>query len=122
MSWWKSRIFLRMLNNVIMLFSTIVQKLNQDVGNKSVEIDEGDSRRQIKNKYALSNYLRTSFFSHQSVTVEVTVVLQLNQGERKKCEAFIETIKNNYSRDKSAVHLFFLDFFFVTFFVLRQRK
>jgi hypothetical protein len=25
---------------------------------------------------------------------------QLNQGERKKCEAFIETIKNNYSRDK----------------------
>jgi hypothetical protein len=93
-----------------MLFSTVVQKLNQDVGNKSVEIDEGDSRRQIKNKYALSNYLRTSFFSHQSVTVEVTVVLQLNQGERKKCEAFIETIKNNYSRDKSAVHLFFLDF------------
>ena len=27
---------------------------------------------------------------------------QLNQGERKKCEAFIETIKNYYSRDKSA--------------------
>jgi hypothetical protein len=35
---------------------------------------------------------------------------QLNQGERKKCEAFIETIKNNYSRDKRAVYLFFLVF------------
>jgi hypothetical protein len=32
----KSRIFLRMLNRVIMLFITVVQKLNQGVGKKSV--------------------------------------------------------------------------------------
>jgi len=43
---------------------------------------------------------------HQGVTVEVTVALQLNQGERKK----------------SAVYLFFLDFFFVTFFCIKTKE
>jgi hypothetical protein len=41
---------------------------------------------------------------------------QLNQGERKKCEAFIETIKNNYSRDKRAVYLFSLVFLVLLFY------
>jgi len=41
--------------------------------------------------------------SNQGVTVEVTGILQLNQGGRKK----------------SAVYLFFLDFFFVTFFCIK---
>jgi hypothetical protein len=39
--------------------------------------------------------------SHQGLTVQVSIALQLHQGERKK----------------SAVYLFFLDLFFVTFFV-----
>jgi hypothetical protein len=46
---------------------------------------------QTLKKIVISQELRTQ---HQGAAVEATVALQLNQGERKKCEAFIETTKN----------------------------
>ena len=50
-------------------------------------------------------HLQTRVVAHETTTVQVTVILQLNQGERKK----------------SAVYLFFLDFF-VTFCVKTKSK
>jgi len=44
--------------------------------------------------------------SHQGLTVQVTIGLQLHRSERKK----------------SAVYLFFLDLFFVTFFCLDTKE
>jgi hypothetical protein len=46
--------------------------------------------------------------AHNRSNDEVTVILQFNQGERKKCEAFIETIKNYYLRDKRDVYPYLL--------------
>ena len=43
------------LRNEQKLLTTVVQKLNRGERKKRVEIDEGDSRRQIKNINALSN-------------------------------------------------------------------
>jgi hypothetical protein len=45
----------------------------------------------LKKKFAISQDLRTE---HQGAAVKAIVALQLNQSERQKCEAFIETTKN----------------------------
>jgi hypothetical protein len=52
---------------------------------------------------------------HQCSIVEVTVVQKLNQGERKKSAV--------YPRLNDAVgQVFFLDFFFVTFFCIKAKE
>ena len=95
-------IFLKYISDA---FEELYQQL---VAQKDKGADPEDSNEYIAEKVEF-------WISHQGITVEVTVALQFNQGEWKK--------RAVYPRLNDAVgQVFFLDFFFVTFFCIKTEK
>ena len=95
-------IFLKYISDA---FEELYQQL---VAQKDKGADPEDRNEYIAEKVEF-------WISHQGITVEVTVALQFNQGEWKK--------RAVYPRLNDAVgQVFFLDFFFVTFFCIKTEK